>query len=157
MADYTNKADLITRFGEQELIELTNREEESTGEIIDTVLNMAINDAEALVNSYIRGRVPLPLSDVPQPIPKITADIARFYLHGDHLTDTVEKNYDEAISWLKSVSSGRVTIALDSTEATLAGTTGDASARGPGRTFTRSSLAGYTGEVEPRGGFTQQT
>jgi phage gp36-like protein len=157
MADYTTQAELITRFGEQELIELTNREEESTGAIVAAVVNLAIDDAEAIVNSYLRGRLSLPLSDVPQPLPKITADIARYILHGDHVTDTVEKNYDEAISWLKSFSSGRVSIALDSAETNLAAQQGDATARSPGRIFTRSSLAAYNNEVEPRGGFTQET
>jgi phage gp36-like protein len=157
MADYTTQADLVTRFGKPELIELTNREEESTGAIVATIVIMAIDDAEAIVNSYLRGKYTLPLEDVPQPLPKITADIARFFLHGDHVTETVRENYEAAISWLKDVARGRVTLALDSTEANLVQTAGEAATRSPGRTFTRKSLADFTGEPVPRGGFTQTT
>lgn len=147
MPDYTTQAEMVTRYGEAELIELTNREEESTGKIVAAVVTQAIDDAEATINSYLRGRVNLPLTDVPQPLPKIAADIARYYLHGDHVTDTVRQIYEDAVQWLKGVSSGRVTIALDSSEANLAATVGKPAARAPGRIFTRDSLKDYTGEA----------
>lgn len=155
MPDYTDQTEMTERYGNEELVELTNLGDVSTGKVVAAVLSRAINDAEAFVNSYLRGRVDLPLTDVPQPIPKITSDIARYYLHGDIVTEIVQRNYEEALSWLKDVSSGRVNVALDSAETELAAVAGEATARVPGRTFTRDSLADFTGETRPRTGFVE--
>lgn len=104
--------DLIDRFGEKELAELTDREHY---EVIDeAVINSAISDAEGEVEGYLnavglvsrnnRDRL-IYLDDQPPPKALIlkTCDIARYYLYEDKLTEVVEKRYESAIKWLDKV------------------------------------------------------
>ncbi len=99
--------DLIRRFGKQELIALTDKDGLHTLNL--DVLAVAINDATALVASYLGLGAGLGLGVVANGRminPVLTAktcDIARFYLYDDNVTDTVKYRYDEAIDWLKQV------------------------------------------------------
>ncbi|MDO4434847.1 MAG: DUF1320 domain-containing protein [Cardiobacteriaceae bacterium] len=94
--------DLTKRFGEAELIRLTDREHYQ--HINEDVLKAAILDAEAEAKSYLRAAG---LSDAivhTAPILKIkVCDMARYYLHQDGVTTVVEARYQQAISFLKEV------------------------------------------------------
>lgn len=104
--------DLTTRFDDDELAELTDRE--SYASIDTTVANTAIRDAEAEVESYLNtvGLVKRTLTGelvyiksavLPESLALKTCDIARYYLHDDAVTETVQKRYDQAIKWLEKV------------------------------------------------------
>lgn len=105
--------DLITRFNkDNELAELTDRE--NYADIDVAVVNMAIRDAEGVVESYLNavGLVKRSLdgellyiksTTVPEALIANTCDVARWYLHKDQITDTVQKRYDEAKDWFKLV------------------------------------------------------
>lgn len=105
--------DLITRFNkDNELAELTDRE--NYADIDVAVVNMAIRDAEGVVESYLNavGLVKRSLGGellytggviVPEALKSKTCDIARWYLHDDQVTTEVQKRYDEAIKWLERV------------------------------------------------------
>lgn len=94
--------DLIDRFGETELANLTDKE---NYQIIDEiVINHAIADAVAEVVGYlnptglIAGGVYLGIP--PKSLVLKTCDIARYYLYENGVTDIVEKRYKQAIDWL---------------------------------------------------------
>lgn len=105
--------DLITRFNkDNELAELTDRE--NYADIDVAVVNMAIRDAEGIVESYLNalGLVKRSLTGellytggviVPEALKSKTCDIARWYLHDDQVTTEVQKRYDEAIKWFERV------------------------------------------------------
>jgi phage gp36-like protein len=78
---YATVTELITRFGEAELIQLTDRD--GGGAINQAVVAAALTDADALINGYVSARYTVPLSPVPPVITKIAADIARYTLHRD--------------------------------------------------------------------------
>ena len=61
MSSIITRQDLIDRFGEDELVLLTDRE--GRGVIDDEVLNRAIEDAEAETAAYIQGFRPLQAGD----------------------------------------------------------------------------------------------
>lgn len=98
--------DLIDRFGNSELVNLTDKERY---QIIDeTVVKHAINDATAEALSYL-NLTGLIEDGVYQGIPPKSlvlkvCDIARYYLYENGTTDIVEKRYKQAIDWLILVS-----------------------------------------------------
>lgn len=103
--------DLITRFGADELAQLTDREQY---QVIDAaVVAKAIADAESEVESYLNA-VGLVKRDaagvllyaapvVPKPLIIKTCDIARYYLYENGVTAIVKERYEQAIAWLKLV------------------------------------------------------
>lgn len=109
------KDDLIHRFGLDELVNLTDKEQYQF--VDDTVVSYAIADATALVASYLKpaglitetlaGSFIYSVNGAIQPVPKALnlrlCDIARYYLYENGTTDIVEKRYSEAIDWLKMV------------------------------------------------------
>lgn len=120
---YTDRDDLIQRYGEAELIELTDRHRQ--GIVDEEVLTRAIADAEALVDSYLAPRYVLPLAaDLVQGsnLPQAAADIARYNLYGAHAPDEVEKRYERQVKWLRDLSQGAASLGVqDTATATPAG------------------------------------
>jgi phage gp36-like protein len=108
---YCTKQDLIDRFREGELIQLTDAT--GAGVINDTVLNQAIGDADGEINSYLAGRYALPLASVPEVLVLKACDMARYYLYDEAVPDIVQKRYDNAIAWLKLVAKGDISLGLD--------------------------------------------
>ncbi|PIW30927.1 MAG: DUF1320 domain-containing protein [Rhodospirillales bacterium CG15_BIG_FIL_POST_REV_8_21_14_020_66_15] len=103
---YATKQDLIDRFGEDELIQLTDRG--GAGVIADAVLNMAMADADATIDSYLAKRYDLPLAEVPPALVPKAAALVRYLLHDESPTETVVKNHELALAWLRDVAAGRV-------------------------------------------------
>lgn len=109
---YCTQQDLIDRFGERELIELTDRTNKPVSTIDDTTVERALGDAEATADSYIGTVYQLPIPTVPPILTKICADIARYFLYGKVAEkDTpVEIAYRDALAWLTGVSKRLITI-----------------------------------------------
>lgn len=101
---YCSKDDLIKRYGEDELLLLTD--DTGTGSIHQEQVTQAINDAGALIDGYLAGRYQLPLANVPTVLNRLAADIARYYLYDNGASDPVQTRYDEAMKFLVSVSKG---------------------------------------------------
>lgn len=104
--------DLIDRFGESELAQLTDRDNYQT--INEMIANKAIDDASAEVESYLKitgliarnhqGKlIYRHTNQIPYPLVIKTCDIARYYLYENGVTDIVKQRYQQAIDWLKLV------------------------------------------------------
>lgn len=100
MSSIITRQDLIDRFGEDELVLLTDRE--GRGVIDDEVLNRAIEDAEAETAAYIQA-AGLVLPSPPKVLVVKVCDIARYYLHDNGETQVVLDRYKQAIAWLRDV------------------------------------------------------
>lgn len=100
MSSIITRQDLIDRFGEDELVVLTDRE--GRGVIDDEVLNHAIEDAEAETAAYIQA-AGLVLPSPPKVLVIKVCDIARYYLHDNGETQVVLDRYKQAIAWLRDV------------------------------------------------------
>lgn len=114
---YCTVADMQTRFDEWELIELSS----PGGQSIDaTVIEQAIVDAEAEIESYLGGRYALPLNPVPKVLNRIACNLARYYLHDGSSNEAVDKAYKDALRFLKDVANGLVKLGVstDGSEAT---------------------------------------
>jgi len=131
---YCTKQDMIDRFSEQELIQLTDIN--GLALIDDVVLNQAISDAEAEINGYL-AKYTLPLVTVPPVLVRLSCDIARYFLYDDMATDQVIKRFDAALKYLLSVAKGQV--ALIQTDNPSAGQN-LAQMQSEGNVFGRNSL-----------------
>lgn len=139
---YAVKQEMIDRFGDVELKQLTDR----TGAIDtidDTVLGKALADADAEIDGYLVGRYTLPLPSVPLTLVGMACDIARYRLYGDRATEHVRQRYDDAVKYLRSVSKGEISLGLNAAAQPTAEAGGPA-AEGDERTFTRDNIADYT-------------
>lgn len=136
---YATQQNLVDRFGELELIQLSDRE--SAAAIDASVIAQVLADADELIDSYIAARVALPLATVPPRLVRVAGDIARYYLHADAPTEQVRRAYDDARRWLVDVGQGRATLGDDGTAAPAAGETIEFT--GDARLFSRSRLEDF--------------
>ena len=139
---YASQSDLVTRFGQIELVQLTDR---SPGAIAinTTVLQAALDDADAEIDARLMARYTLPLPVVPRLIKNLAVDIARYRLSDDMATDQVTKRYDAALRVLADISSGKVLLGVDQAAQPAAPSGGPAVAQGSERVFTAKSLGDY--------------
>lgn len=103
---YITIDDLKTRDGEQALVNLTDPDGQ---EVVQAVIDRVIASAQAEIDSYIAGRVRLPLAagEVSQQIKHNAILIARFYLYADRKTEAIKAEYEQAVRWLRDVAAGR--------------------------------------------------
>lgn len=107
---YTDQAALVDRYGEQELVQVTDKGELLTGEINSTVVSRALADADAIIESYVGARYVVPMAPVPAVVVEKACVIARYKLHEDHASELIRKDYESAIAWLRDVAAGRAVI-----------------------------------------------
>ncbi|KAA6404506.1 phage protein Gp36 family protein [Candidatus Tokpelaia sp.] len=58
---YGNTAAMIARFGDTEIIRLSQIEDRETEEVNSARVEFALNDASAMIDSYLRGRYLVPV------------------------------------------------------------------------------------------------
>ena len=108
---YATLQTMVERFGDAELIQRTDRY--GSGQMDVQVMDRALADADAEVNSYLAVRYALPLAGVPTALARIAADMARYRLYDDGVPETVRKRYEDAVALLKRMASGDVKLVLD--------------------------------------------
>jgi len=138
---YATQQNMIDRFGEQELIELTDRAQ--LGVIDATVLEQALVDADAEINAYLVSRYTLPLASVPPVLTRFAADIARYMLYDTRASDQVLQRYKDAIAFFKQVSTGSASLGLDAGGSGQVVDAGGVQVSAPDRVFNSESLDGY--------------
>jgi phage gp36-like protein len=112
---YATTQDFIQAFGEQEAIQLSNLDN-PMGDVVDANhIDQALQDASEEVNSYVRSRYATPISDPPRALKRWVMDIARYLLHRYDPTDTVKKNHEDALRFLREVRDGKKAIDLTAT------------------------------------------
>lgn len=113
---YCTTQDLIDRFGEDELIQLT-AEVDSLGGFSGSgnqvQIDRAIADAAATIDSYLAGRYPLPLDQIPPVLNRHACDMVRYFLQDRSPLEEVTNRYNAAIRFLEKVASGAITLGID--------------------------------------------
>ena len=97
---YATRADLETRFGEDELIQ---RESVLPADAIVRILA----GADAEINSYVSGRYPVPLNPVPDNVINLASAIARYHYLGDAASDRARQDYEDARAYLRDIQAGK--------------------------------------------------
>lgn len=138
---YASQQNLIDRFGEDELIQLTDRA--SLDAIDATVVARALADADAEINGYLSTRYTLPLSPVPAVLEKLACDIARYQLFENAVTEIVKERYENAIRFLKDVAAGKVTLGVDGNGDTAATISNSVQISSTTPVFRRSESDGF--------------
>lgn len=107
---YATRDDMVKRFGEDELIELTDRA--NIGDVDTDLVDSTLEDASAEIDSYLAGRYTVPLAQAPRFLAGLCQDIARYRLcgSGTRSTDEINDRYKNAIRFLEKVANGSVSI-----------------------------------------------
>jgi len=134
--DYCAKQDMIDRFGEEELIQLTDRS--GAGVIDDAVLDMAISDASAEIDAYLAGRYSLPLPAAPPVLRRMCANMARHALYKDAAPEAVANASDGAVRILRDIARGTVSLGVSAEGSEVQAGGGGAAVESGGRIFGRS-------------------
>ncbi|MDX1755883.1 MAG: phage protein Gp36 family protein [Marinobacter sp.] len=137
---YATQADMVERFGEGELIDLTDRNH--TGAIDATVLGRALADATAEIDGYLASRYDLPLASTPVVLVRVCADLARYYLHDDHAPEQVTERHKAAVALLRRISDGQVSLGASESGGTPT-TNNGAEMAGGGRIWGRDNSKGF--------------
>ena len=101
---YCTQAGMVARFGEVELIRLTDTND--TGAMDSAPIEAALSDASDEIDTYLAVRHSLPLASTPDILVRLCADIARYRLYDDRMLDEVEKRYDDSVKLLKDIARG---------------------------------------------------
>lgn len=107
---YATNADLLQRVTPAELVQLTCDDDTKT--LDQTKVDAAIAEASGKVEGYCRARYVTPLQ-TSQEVTAIVRDIAIYLLFSrrpQKMRDTVRQLYEDAISLLKDVSTGKASL-----------------------------------------------
>lgn len=109
---YVTVAAMIDKFGERELIQLTDTEAPYLDAINLTKLNAAIEEANSEIDAYIGSRYALPLQTVPPFLKNIGCNLARYYAVTGDLSenDPIQDRYKNSLKTLERVSKGVLTL-----------------------------------------------
>lgn len=147
---YASVSDLVRRFGEVEVIQLSD----DAGVVInEDRCHDALEDAASEIDIYLAGRYVLPLATVPRVLVNWCCDLARANLQADRITDLVQQRQSAARDMLKAIRDGKTTLGLDVQQQPVATNQGPQSAAAP-RVFTGDTLSDY---VNPGAGASNWT
>jgi len=110
---YCTQAQMIERFGEPLLVQLTDRD--GAGIVDSAVIDAAIADASAEIDMYLAARYELPLSTVPLTLTRLACILARDVLatDSDMHDERWSKQADEAHRLLREIAGGKVSLGVD--------------------------------------------
>jgi phage gp36-like protein len=106
---------MIERFGERDLIQLTNRPNSGPlpAAIDQERLDSALQDAYNLINGYLGKVYPLPLNPVPSLVVRWSCDLARWFLQPGTPPEMVKTNYERTLVELREASEGKMSLGLE--------------------------------------------
>lgn len=136
---YCTAADYIARYGQEELLERTDRER--TGEIDEAVFDSANEEPTALIEAHLAPRYSLPFASVPRVLQAAALKLVRYELHGDAVTDRIVKDRDDAERLIRAIGRGEISIGIDQAGQEPEPTGGEAYIESGGHVFGRSDTA----------------
>ncbi|WP_328184632.1 gp436 family protein [Marinobacter sp. OP 3.4] len=112
MAVYATLQDLIDRFGDDAVLVASDRDRD--GQMDTDVVDKALLDADAEIDTYVGQQYKLPLPTVPRILTKLAVDIAFHTLspEADTATEHRKTRYDNAIALLRRIARGEVSLGI---------------------------------------------
>lgn len=107
---YCTQLDLDARGWAEEIAALSDKAGVLNGSVNAAVLNQAIEDASAEIDSYLVGHIALPLLNPSDFLVRKACDMTRFYLYDIGVIDNVRLAYDSAVASLKGVATGKTAL-----------------------------------------------
>jgi phage gp36-like protein len=122
---YATQADLVDRYGETELVQLTDRA--GLGVVDTVVLGKALADADAEIDRYLASRYAVPLTTVPATITRAAAELARYFLFAaaGAVPEPIKDRYTATVRWLEQIAKGALTLGVELTAPTDSGGTAE--------------------------------
>jgi len=111
---YSTKADMEKRLTRDELVSLADLNEDGNPDT--DVIDQAIADADALIDSYVRVRgLDVPLSPVPTSVRQASVLLAQYNLQlgRGSVTEDIGKARDDVVKWLTDIAAGAATLGYD--------------------------------------------
>ncbi|MDR2187029.1 MAG: DUF1320 domain-containing protein [Azonexus sp.] len=165
---YATAADLIARFDPEEIAQRADRslprrvtgamlavaatggdltvytpEEQAAVAGVLARVEQAIEEAQSEVDGYVATRYQTPLKPVPLVIARLTCDLARYHLYDDQLTEVLEKRHNAALTVLRDIASGKLSLGTDASGDSAAPSAGGlVEVAGPERLFARRTQGG---------------
>ena len=139
---YATQAELVERFGETMLVDLTDRADPPAGAIDAGVVGDALTDTDAMIDGYLLGRYQLPLASTPALLKDLAKAIAIYKLHRDAASDKIRGDYEDAQKTLRLIAAGDIRLNVAGVEPTSSGATGVRVTDRP-RDFTPDNLKGF--------------
>lgn len=137
---YATLSDLIARFGEREIVDLTDRT--GVGAVDEAIAQAALDEAASMIDGYLRDRYALPVAaPVPAVLARIACDLARFYLAAERATEEMRDRHDAARRLLADIASGRVRLGIAAPDPLTDGLA--AAKAGPAAVMSREETSGY--------------
>lgn len=143
---YASVQDMVDRFGNTEVLRLSDPEDRSNEVIVAAKVELAIADAGALVDDYVRGRYLTPLAPAPASIVRATCVLARYDLAKGERTEPTEQmrlDRKEVISWLEGIAAGRVNLDVQPASGSASSEGADARISDREAAFTNDTLRGW--------------
>ena len=117
---YASVDDMVARFGELEVLQLTDRNQD--GVINEEVAAVALADATAEIDAYL-GRFKRPFTDTPPILKRLCCDIARYRLaaaSGVLITEEIRNRYKiDVLDLLRAMAKGEVQLGVDESGAEI--------------------------------------
>ncbi|MGZ9811283.1 gp436 family protein [Pseudoroseicyclus sp. H15] len=121
---YTSLQDLEDRFGAQLILQLADRATPPAGAPDAAVIGQAIEDTDALIDGYLKGRYKLPLVNVPALVATLAGEIAIYKLHIYEPNPKIADDYKMAIKGLEAIAAGRIRLDVEGVEPETSGQSG---------------------------------
>lgn len=99
---------LIDRYGEAMLLDLTDRANPPAGVIGAAVAERGLADASAVIEGHLAARYAMPLQTVPQILVDVCLKLWVWNLHLHTPTEKVKADYDQAMRLLRDIAKGDV-------------------------------------------------
>ncbi|KGQ29181.1 gp436 family protein [Gallibacterium anatis] len=106
---YATLDSLIKRYGREEITTLALDENRQLD--VEKV-EEALGDASETIDSYLGGRYPLPLLQVPAVLERHCCYIARYFLERNRVTDQARKDYEDSLRYLEKVAAGTISLGI---------------------------------------------
>lgn len=138
---YATLQNLIDRYGNDLLIQITDRGVTAMGAINTDVTDRALADTDEMINGYL-GRYQLPLAEVPGLLVDIAQVIAIWKLHRFAPDPKIETDYKDALRALRDIGTGVISLSVAGIEPAGSGGSG-ARITDRERPLTADKLTGY--------------
>ena len=137
---YATTEQVTERYGADLVLRLTDRDGDGAADA--EVLERALADAAAEIDTYLAAKYQLPLSETPAVLTRLAVDIAVYRLasEADLLTEERRQRYDDAISLLRRIAKGEASLGLESP-----GAPSRAWTQSRPRRFSRETMSGLAG------------
>lgn len=107
---YSTIIEIELQFGADEVLRSSDRDMDGVADV--GVVDRAIADADAEIDSYLGVKYDIPLNPVPAIVATASATIAMYRMSSDSgtLTDEKRRRYEDLIRWLRDVAAGKAVL-----------------------------------------------